>query len=192
MTDAGPQDGPAPAGSGPDRADWIALSDRHLPAAEVTSWAVLPGCGAVVTFTGTVRDHSEGRPGVTVLDYSAYEGEAVSRMTAVACEARRRWPGLGRVALHHRTGPLGVSEAAVIVAVSAPHRGEAFEAARFCIDTVKETVPIWKRETWAGGSGWGTCDHPLTDLAPADPAPVDRALDPADRTTPAGHVEQGL
>lgn len=140
----------------PDGADWLGLSSEPLPAAEAASWVVVPGCGANVVFTGTVRDHAEGRAGVTGLEYEAYDEQVAPRLHAVAGEARARWPGIGRLALWHRVGPLGVTEVSVVVAVSAPHRIEAFDAARWCIDAVKATVPIWKRETWQGGSGWGT------------------------------------
>jgi molybdopterin synthase catalytic subunit len=109
-----------------------------------------------VLFSGTVRDHAEGRSGVSSLEYEAYPEPAVDRMTQIAAEARRRWPSLGRIALLHRVGRLEVGECAVIVAVSAPHRQEAFEAGQWCIDTLKESVPIWKRETWSDGAGWGT------------------------------------
>ncbi|MBW3626896.1 MAG: molybdenum cofactor biosynthesis protein MoaE, partial [Actinobacteria bacterium] len=133
---------------------WVALSPQPLPLATVADWAVLPRCGALVVFTGTVRDHAEGRPGVSTLEYEAYTGQVEPRLAGIADEARRRWPDLGRIALLHRTGLLEVGEASVAVAVSAPHRAEAFAAARFCIDTVKVSVPIWKRETWAGGQDW--------------------------------------
>jgi len=135
--------------------DWVALDAGELDAGTVTSWAVRPGCGAVVTFTGTVRDHASGRPGVELLSYEAYEHQAVVRLAAVADELRRRWPEVGRVALVHRVGDLSVGDAAVVVAVSAPHRSEAFAAASWGIDAVKATVPIWKRETWSGGRSWG-------------------------------------
>ena len=76
-------------------------------------------------------------------------------MEALLAEARRRWPTVGRVALLHRTGVVELADAAVVVAVSSPHRAEAFEAARFAIDELKRTVPIWKREAWDGGESWG-------------------------------------
>lgn len=129
--------------------------------AEAVSWAVLPRCGALVSFVGTVRDHADGRPGVTRLEYEAYEEEAEGRLAAVARGARRRWPQLGRLVLLHRVGGLEPTDASVVVVAGAPHRDEAFAAARWCIDTVKATVPIWKRETWEGGVGWGTDAHDL-------------------------------
>lgn len=127
----------------------------------IAEWAVRPDCGAVVVFSGTVRDHAEGRAGVTSLAYEAYAGEVEPRLNAIADEARRRWPDLGRLALLHRVGELGLGEVSVVVAASTPHRGEAFEAARFAIDTLKATVPIWKREAWDGGEGWGTAARPV-------------------------------
>lgn len=127
-----------------------------LPTAEAQAWVVLPGCGGVVCFVGTVRDHADGREDVTGLVYEAYEEHAVSRMELVAAETRARYPGVGRLVLLHRVGALEVTDPAVVVAVSAPHRDEAFAAARFAIDAVKASVPIWKRETWVEGEEWGT------------------------------------
>ncbi len=147
----------APAGAGlpaPQDDTWVGVTDRVLPVSGAGTWVSGPDCGAVVTFTGTVRDHAEGRPGVTGLTYEAYEEQATARLAEVVGEARRRWPALRRVAALHRTGALGVGEAAVVVAVATPHRADAFAAAAFCIDTLKATVPIWKKETWAGGETW--------------------------------------
>jgi molybdopterin synthase catalytic subunit len=116
-----------------------------------------------VTFTGTVRDHAPGRTDVRGLEYEAY-AEAVERVFRdIAGEAREKWPSVGRVAILHRVGELAVTDAAVVVAVSAAHRDAAFDAARYCIDTVKATAPIWKKETWAGGSDWGTDAQQLPD-----------------------------
>lgn len=131
--------------------------------AEAFEWAVHRGCGAVVSFAGTVRDHAEGRPGVTLLEYEAYEGEVEARLRVLAGQARAHWPTLGRLVLLHRVGALEVEEVAVLVVASAPHREEAFEAARWCIDTLKATVPIWKRETWQGGVDWATCASVIAD-----------------------------
>jgi molybdopterin synthase catalytic subunit len=147
----------------PEGEDWTALTSAALPVDAVTSWAVRPDCGAVVTFLGTVRDHAEGRPGVSELTYEAYEEQVVPRLDAIVAEARARWD-LGRVALLHRTGRLVVTECSVVVVVSAGHRGEAFDAARFCIESLKSTVPIWKSETWEGGVDWGTNAQEVTRL----------------------------
>lgn len=149
-----------------DRDDWLGLTAEPLPVAATLDWATLPSCGGIVLFTGTVRDHADGRPGVSLLEYEAYEEQVVPKLEAIAAEARRRWPELGRIALLHRVGPLEVGEPSVVVTVSAPHRPEAFDAARFGIDTLKATVPIWKRETWEGGTDWGTCAHDVDTIAP--------------------------
>jgi molybdopterin synthase catalytic subunit len=152
----------------PDGDNWIALSERPLPVDQAWAWAVVPRCGGVVTFCGTVRDHSEGRPQVTGLEYEAYVEQVGPRLEHVAATARSRWPEIGRLALWHRVGPLVVGEVSVVVAVSTPHREEAFDAARYGIDTLKRSVPIWKRETWAGGSDWSRCTHAIEDtIAPA-------------------------
>jgi molybdopterin synthase catalytic subunit len=137
--------------------EWIAISEGPLPVDAAWKWAGIPECGGIVTFCGTVRDHSDGRARVTSLEYEAYEEQVVPRLDAVAATARTRWPQIGRLALLHRVGRLVVGEVAVVVVASTPHRAEAFAAAQFCIDTLKHTVPIWKRETWEGGSDWSLC-----------------------------------
>jgi molybdopterin synthase catalytic subunit len=123
-----------------------------------------------VLFSGTVRDHAEGRPGVSLLEYEAYADQVEPRLAAIAAAARDRWPDLGRIVLLHRTGPLAVGESSVVVAASAPHRGEAFDAARFLIDTLKSTVPIWKKEVWDGGEDWGLDAHVVADVPRPDEA----------------------
>jgi molybdopterin synthase catalytic subunit len=150
-------------------ADWIALTGEELPVDDATRWAATPRAGAVVTFSGVVRDHAEGREGVVGLSYEAYEEAAAARLAEVAAETRRRWPVVERLACLHRLGDLALGETSVVVVVSAPHRAEAFDAARFAIDTVKETVPIWKREHWAGGSDWATGAHPLRPVSALEP-----------------------
>ena len=151
--------------------DWVALSADPLPIAAAGAWVVRPGCGATVTFTGTARDHAPGRPGVHRLEYEAYDGPAVDRMTAIVAELRRRWPALGRVAVLHRTGAVDIGDAAVVVAVSSPHRAEAFEAARFGIDELKRSVPIWKREAWQDGESWGLEAQALAPVGQGEGGP---------------------
>ena len=148
----------------PEGDTWLGLSTGPLPVAVAVSWATRPDCGGLVLFSGTARDHAEGRPGVERLEYEAYDAQVVPRLAAVADEARARWPAVGRIALLHRTGVLAVGESAVVVVVSAPHRAEAFDAARFCIDTLKRSVPIWKRETWADGESWGLEAQHIVDV----------------------------
>jgi molybdopterin synthase catalytic subunit len=109
-----------------------------------------PHCGGVVVFLGTVRDLTGER--VTVaLDYEAYADMAEKKMAEIEADTRRRWP-IGEIALVHRLGRLEVGEISVAVAVSCPHRVEAFEACRHAIDRLKELVPIWKKENWADGT----------------------------------------
>jgi len=138
------------------RHDRVEVSNSPLDVASLYQWALSPECGAVVLFSGVVRDHAEGRTGVTSLTYEAYGEIAKAKLQDVIDEARRRFPTLGRVALVHRLGELQLSESSVMVVVSAPHRPEAFNAARFCIDALKQSVPIWKKEEWSSGSDWGT------------------------------------
>jgi molybdopterin synthase catalytic subunit len=117
-----------------------------------------PAAGAVVVFTGTVRDHAEGRQ-VSGLTYEAYQEEAARRLAALADEVAGRWPSVRAVWMTHRLGALGIGEPSVVVGVSADHRGAAFAAARHGIDTLKDTVPIWKQEHWAdGGAHWPGTD----------------------------------
>jgi molybdopterin synthase catalytic subunit len=111
-----------------------------------------PRAGAVLLFSGTVREHSRGRH-VEFLEYEAYEVLAEREMRRIAEEAATRWPVL-RLAVIHRLGHLDVGEPSVAIAVSSPHRGDAFEAGRFVIDTLKQTVPIWKKEVWGTGEEW--------------------------------------
>ncbi|CAB4776308.1 unannotated protein [freshwater metagenome] len=149
--------------------EWFAITAEPLSIGDAYAWAVRSDCGAVVVFSGTVRDHAvEGndiRTGVQFLDYEAYEEEVIPRFKAIAAEARQRWSTLGRVALLHRVGRIDLNESSVVAVVSAPHRPEAFAAARFMIDALKSTAPIWKHETWDGGSDWGTRASSLTDVS---------------------------
>jgi molybdopterin synthase catalytic subunit len=152
-----------------DAADWVGLSADPLPVAEALAWTQTPDCGGQVLFTGTVRDHAEGRTGVDWLEYEAYEEQVEPRLRDLCAEVRARWPEVGRLVLLHRTGRLELSEVAVVVVAGASHRGEAFAAARFAIDSLKATVPIWKKESWEGGEGWGTDATPVQAVKEAAP-----------------------
>jgi len=116
-----------------------------------------PSAGAVVLFLGTVRRHSRGRA-VERLEYEAYDVLARTEMARIAAHAAQRW-GV-RIAIVHRVGALAIGEISVAIAVAAPHRRDAFEAGRFAIDTLKRTVPIWKKEIWADGAEWIGQDEP--------------------------------
>jgi molybdopterin synthase catalytic subunit len=150
-----------------DAREWIALTSDPLPSSEAVDWATTPAAGAVVTFAGVVRDHAEGRTDVRAMTYEAYGGPATRAMGEIARQVRDRWPDVERVALLHRVGHLELSETSVLVVVSSPHRSTAFEAASFAIDTLKESVPIWKEEHWSGGSDWAVEQHPIRPVAPA-------------------------
>ena len=120
-----------------------------------------PADGALSLFVGVVRNENRGRP-VLRLEYEAYEEMALPLMREIAGETHRRFP-VTLVRLVHRLGPLEIGDASVAVAVASPHRGEAFAACRFAIDTLKAQVPIWKKELYADGSAW------LDEGAPQQP-----------------------
>ncbi|HEY1188464.1 MAG TPA: molybdenum cofactor biosynthesis protein MoaE [Gemmata sp.] len=124
-----------------DPIDFSALTER----------ARSPHCGAVVLFLGTVRDLT-GTQVTVFLEYEAYAPMAEKKLAEIEAEARKRWP-VGEIAIVHRLGRLEVGEVSVAVAVSCPHRGDAFDACRYVIDTLKEVVPIWKKENAPDGTG---------------------------------------
>ena len=108
--------------------------------------------GAVVTFSGVIRDNSEGK-NVLSVEYEAYREMAERELRRIGEEIREKW-GLEDVALVHRTGKLNIGETAVVIAVGAPHRKVAFQACEYAIDRIKQIVPIWKKETFEGGESW--------------------------------------
>lgn len=136
--------------------DQVFVTHDQLDVGALVAWATRPDCGAVVTFLGVVRDHADGRTGVESITYEAYEARAVAVLDEVVADARVRWPELGPIAVVHRVGRVPLSDASVAVVVAAPHRAAAFAAAQHCIDTLKETVPIWKQEHAASGDAWVT------------------------------------
>ncbi|MFQ5343689.1 MAG: molybdenum cofactor biosynthesis protein MoaE [Anaerolineae bacterium] len=111
-----------------------------------------PGAGAICTFLGVVRDNNLGRE-VDYLEYEAYPDMAVPAMQRIADEIRERWDVI-ELAIVHRVGRLEIGEASVGIAVSSPHRAEAFEACQYAIDRLKQSVPIWKKEVWSDGQEW--------------------------------------
>ena len=132
---------------------WISVGADPLDASAATDFVADPAAGCSVVFTGTVRDHSPGRTGVTELEYEAYAGVVEERIADIVAEARQTWDLIGVAALH-RIGSLTIGDAAVLVAVSSSHRKDAFPAARFIIDELKARAPIWKKEHWPGGAQW--------------------------------------
>jgi molybdopterin synthase catalytic subunit len=135
-------------------ADLVTVSSEPIDVGALTSFVAHRAAGAVVVFTGTVRDHSSGREGVTHLEYETYGGVVEDKIAEVVAELHQRWPDVLRVAAVHRVGSLGVGEIAVGIAVSSPHRAEAFAAGEYLIDQIKHRAPIWKKEHWPGGSEW--------------------------------------
>lgn len=135
----------------------IALSDTALSVESCMRLAESEKAGAIDLFIGTVRDHTEGRK-VTHLEFEAYEPMALSEMDKIATAMAERWPIIN-VVIHHRVGVLQIGDIAVIIAVATPHRKAAFEACQYAIDTLKETVPIWKKEVFEGGAVW-VAAHP--------------------------------
>jgi molybdopterin synthase catalytic subunit len=127
----------------------IEITDAPIDHAAVTERVRSPLAGAVCTFLGTVRELT-GDKRTVALAYEAYPEMATKKMAELENEARRRWP-IVELALVHRVGKLDLGEVSVVVAVSCPHRHESFEACCWLIDTLKEVVPIWKRERWADG-----------------------------------------
>jgi molybdopterin synthase catalytic subunit len=118
--------------------------------------------GAIVVMSGMVRDHTDGRA-VSYLEYQAYEPMALEVFKQIAAQIRQQWTDVTRVVIHHRTGKLLIGEISVLVAVGCPHRGEAFAACQYAIDTLKHNAPIWKKEHWEDGSStWvsiGACEE---------------------------------
>ncbi len=128
------------------------VTDQPLDPREAEAAVADPSCGAVLTFTGQVRDNARGQA-VTELAYEAYIEAAETMMTGIAEEITARW-GIEWVAIVHRVGVLGPGEASVVISVASPHRPEAFDACRHAIERLKEIVPIWKKEHYRDGSTW--------------------------------------
>ena len=130
----------------------FALSEEPLSVEATIEDVACPEAGAVATFVGTTRVHSRGRT-VVHLEYEAYEGMAEKVMAQIADELSARYE-LCAVAIHHRIGRVGIGDRSVVIAVSAPHRQDALAACKDAIDTLKERVPLWKKEVYEGGEEW--------------------------------------
>lgn len=131
----------------------VAISSQTLSPERALNFVRRTDCGAVVTFLGTVRDLT-GEQVTERLDYSAYQAMAEKELETICAEAAERFAPLGALHVSHRIGSLAPGEIAVVVAVSAPHRAGAFEAARYLIDATKERVPLWKKEIGPNGEAW--------------------------------------
>lgn len=141
------------------------VGDEPLDPAEVAAAVAHPGCGAVATFIGLVRDENAGRQ-VLFLDYEAFAPLAVKSFERIAEEASGRWSST-HLAIHHRTGKVAIGEASVVIAAASPHRADAFAVSRYAIERIKQITPIWKHEHFAGGEVWieGSTADPLDEAA---------------------------
>ncbi|AXF56939.1 molybdenum cofactor biosynthesis protein MoaE [Salicibibacter kimchii] len=128
------------------------LTWEPIEVQQVIDKVVDRNCGAIATFIGTVREMTAGKKTLK-LEYQAYEPMAVKTMAQIGEEAQRKWPGTN-VAITHRLGTLGISDIAVVIAVSSPHRPPAYEANAYIMERIKEMVPIWKKEFWEDGTRW--------------------------------------
>ncbi|HLG71926.1 MAG TPA: molybdenum cofactor biosynthesis protein MoaE [Chloroflexota bacterium] len=137
----------------------IKVQEAELELAELIRAVEHPSAGGLVTFSGVVRDHHDGKR-VTAIAYEAYGQMAEAKMRHIADDVQERWPEC-RIAMAHRTGDLQIGEASVMIAVSAPHRAEAFDACEYAIDTLKQIVPIWKKEAYEDGQVWLEYEHRL-------------------------------
>jgi molybdopterin synthase catalytic subunit len=131
----------------------VSVDDDPIDTSELIAEVSRDASGATVLFLGTVRDHSEGKEGVTHLEYEVYPEMVESKITEILEDACGQWPILA-VVVEHRSGHVDLREASVAVCVSTAHRADAFDAARFVMDELKQRAPIWKKEFWPGGSEW--------------------------------------
>ena len=131
----------------------VSVGEQPIDAASLVAEVSTPASGATVVFLGTVRDHSEGKEGVTHLEYEVFAERVEPEIAKIVAEATDKWPLLA-VAVEHRSGTVGLGEASVAVAVSSAHRADAFDSARYVIDELKIRAPIWKKEFWPGGAEW--------------------------------------
>lgn len=135
----------------------IKISTSILDIQSCIDWIMSPESGGIDVFIGTVRNATKGKT-VLRLEFECYEKMALKEMHKIANDALEKWP-VQKLLIHHRTGVLAVGEVPVIIAVSAAHRGAAFDACRYVIDTLKQTVPIWKKEIFEDGEVW-VAAHP--------------------------------
>lgn len=125
---------------------------QPIDLSELVRYVTDASAGAIATFIGTTRDNNEGRK-VIALDYDAYPEMAEKELKRIGDDAEKKWR-IARMAIVHRVGAVQITEASVIIAVSAAHRDDAFQACRFAIEEIKKTVPIWKKEVFEGGEVW--------------------------------------
>ena len=135
----------------------IQLSEDPITSIATEAFVTNEECGGIVTFVGTARKFTQGKE-VVRLEFEAYEPMAIKEMTKIAQQILEKFPAK-KVAIHHRTGVVNLKDIAVVISVSCPHRPAAFEACQYAIDTLKQTVPIWKKEIFEDGEIW-VAAHP--------------------------------
>ena len=135
----------------------IKISATTLNITDCIDWVMSPQAGGIDVFIGTVRDTTKGKQ-VLRLEFESYEAMAIKEMEKIAQQAFDKWP-VQKILIHHRTGVLQIGEVPVIIAVAAAHRDAAFDVCRYIIDTLKQTVPIWKKEFFEDGEVW-VAAHP--------------------------------
>jgi MoaE-MoaD fusion protein len=144
---------PVSGGSDASARDLYAVVDTPLSPDAIVAAVDEAGAGGIVVFSGVVRNQTDRRP-VKFLEYEAHASMAEAKIREIGQTIRARWAGVRRLAILHRIGRLEIGESSVLIAVSAAHRGDAFEACRYAIDTLKRTVPVWKKEHFEDGEVW--------------------------------------
>ena len=135
----------------------IKITDRPIDPSHVIDLVKTPDSGAINVFVGTVRNSTKNRD-VKELEFEAYDTMAIKEIDKIIAQAKQKWP-ISAMAIYHRVGVLGIGDIPVVIAVSTPHRQQGFEACQYAIDTLKETVPIWKKEIFTDGEQWVSA-HP--------------------------------
>ena len=130
----------------------FSISKEPIDIQSIIDKVVQRDAGAITTFIGTVRELTKGKKTLYLI-YEAYEPMAVKKLAQIGTEISERWPG-SQVAITHRVGKLEITDVAVVIAVSTPHRADAYDANRYAIERIKEIVPIWKKEHWEDGQEW--------------------------------------
>lgn len=129
--------------------DHLKFTIEKIHVEEITNLVTSPTCGAVSVFMGTTRDNFDGKP-VVKLEYEAYESMGIKALKQICCDIREKWISVENIAIYHRLGIVPVTEASIVIAISSPHREEAIKATEWCINSVKKSVPIWKKEFYGG------------------------------------------
>ncbi|XP_053304042.1 molybdopterin synthase catalytic subunit-like [Spea bombifrons] len=127
--------------------DFVKITPDKLSTDEISQLVVSPDCGAVSIFIGTTRNNFDGKK-VVRLEYEAYTPMAETEIRKILSDIRQKWPSVKHIAVHHRLGLVPIADASVVIAISSPHRNDSLEAVTYCINTLKATVPIWKKEVY--------------------------------------------